>query len=111
LGLAGNDLISPQKLQAPLIDIAIDTAALEPKLGLTVGSLKENMANGLVTSVAETGIDEDEGRTRLTFRYRARFWRVVISDDGTLIEDPMQFVKPKPKGDRVGLLEPAKGAL
>ena len=69
------------------------------------------MANGLVTSVAETGIDEDEGRTRLTFRYRARVWRVVIAGDGTLIEDPAPFVKRKPKGDRVGLLEPARDAL
>jgi len=49
-------------------DILIDAKALESKLGLTVGSLKENIANGLVYSVAETGVNEDEGRTRLTFR-------------------------------------------
>ena len=35
------------------------------------------MRRGLVYSVAERGIDEDEGHMRLTFRYRARSWTVV----------------------------------
>jgi transcriptional regulator with XRE-family HTH domain len=39
-----------------------------------------------VHSVAERGIDEDEGRTRLTFRYRAHSWTVVVKPDGSLNE-------------------------
>ena len=91
-------------------DITIDAEALAPKLGLTVRALKENMAKGLVTSVAETGVDEDAGRTRLTFRYRARVWRVVMEADGTLIEAPVPAVKPKPAKDRFSLLELARDA-
>ena len=40
-------------------------------LGVPTEPLKAEMRRGLVYSVAERGIDEDEGRTRLTFRYRA----------------------------------------
>ena len=69
-------------------DITIDAEALAPKLGLSAEALKEKMAKGLVTSVAESGVKEDVGRTRLTFYYRARVWRVVVEPDGTLAEDP-----------------------
>jgi hypothetical protein len=44
------------------------------------------MRRGIVYGVVETGVAEDEGRTRLTFRYRARAWRVVVEPDGTLVE-------------------------
>jgi len=40
-------------------DITIDADALAPKLGLSAEALKEKMAKGLVTSVAESGIEED----------------------------------------------------
>jgi hypothetical protein len=91
-------------------DITIDAEALAPKLGLTVRALKENMAKGLVLSVAETGEGEDAGRTRLTFRYRARVWRVVIEADGSLFEDPLLVANAKPANDPFGLFGFAKGA-
>ena len=97
-------------------NITIDAEALAPKLGLSVDALKERMAKGLVTSIAETGLDEDAGRTRLTFRYRARVWRIVVEPDGTLVDDPA----PAPKvaaakaapalENRLNLLEIARGA-
>ncbi|WP_373009105.1 DUF6522 family protein [Hyphomonas sp.] len=86
-------------------DVVINAEARAPKLGLAVESLKEDMANGPVTDVAETGVNEDEGRTRLTFRYRAHVRRVAIETGGGLIEDSGPFVKPKPTRDRFGLLE------
>ena len=70
-------------------NITVDAATLAPKLGLTAAALRENMANGLVTGVVETGVGEDQGRTRLTFRYRTRIWRVVIEPDGALREEPV----------------------
>ncbi|MFT5487634.1 MAG: hypothetical protein ACI9JL_004249 [Paracoccaceae bacterium] len=91
-------------------DITIDAEALAPKLGLTAGALKENMANGLVTSVAETGTNDDAGRTRLTFRFRARVWRVVIDADGTLTEAPVPPVKPATARDRFNLFDSTRGA-
>ena len=66
--------------------ITIDAGLLAPKLGLSAEALKAEMRKGIVYSVAETGINEDSGRTRLTFRYRARVWTVVVDPDGTLVE-------------------------
>lgn len=39
------------------------------------------MSMGLAMSAAETGVDEDAGGARITFRYRARIWRVVIEPE------------------------------
>ncbi len=66
-------------------EITVDAERLAPKLGLTVAALKAQMRNGNVSSVAETGINEDAGRTRVTFRYRKRAWSVVVDPDGTLV--------------------------
>ena len=65
-------------------EITVDAELLAPKLGLSVEALKAEMRKGNVSSVAETGIDEDAGRTRVTFRYRTRAWTVVVEPDGTL---------------------------
>jgi hypothetical protein len=59
-------------------EITIDAELLAPKLGLSAASLKAEMRKGIVSSAAETGINEDVGRTRLTFRYRSRAWTVVV---------------------------------
>ena len=55
-----------------------------PSFGLSAEALKAEMRKGNVSSVAETGIDEDAGRMRFTFRYRTRAWTVVVDPDGTL---------------------------
>ena len=65
-------------------EITIDAELLAPKLGLSAAALKAEMRKGNVSSVAETGINEDAGRTRVTFRYRTRAWTVVVDPDGTL---------------------------
>lgn len=94
-------------------DITIDAEVLAPNLGLSVEALRANMAKGLVTSIAETGVDEDAGRTRLTFRYRTRVWRLVMDADGTLTKAPLPTAKPpRTKGtkDRFSLLDLARDA-
>lgn len=73
-------------------EIIIAAELLAPKLGLSVEALKKNMRKGLVTSIAETGVVEDAGRTRLIFRYGPRIWRIVVEADGTLNEDPVPDV-------------------
>lgn len=90
--------------------IAIDAEVLAPGLGFTVEALKENMAKGRVVSVAEKGVGEDAGRTRLTFRYRARIWRVVVEADGRLIEDPVPVAKPRAKAGQFSLIDLVKDA-
>ena len=91
--------ISPQAVSVGDGEITIEANVLAFKLGLSVEALKENMVRGLVTGVTETGIDEDEGSTRLTFRYKDRVWRVVIIADGTLLEDPVPASQAKPKSN------------
>ena len=90
-------------------EITVEAEALAPKLGLSIEALKENMAKGLVMSVTETGENEDAGRTRLTFRYRSRVWRVVIESDGRLFEDPLPVLETKPASDPFSIFDLAKG--
>ena len=99
---------SPAPIRFDNGEITIEAEILAPKLGLTVAALKENMAKGLVMSVAETGENEDAGRTRLTFRYRARVWRVVIGPDGRLFEDPLPAPQAKPAKTPPSLLDLVK---
>jgi hypothetical protein len=53
-----------------------------------VDRLRAEMRRGIVYGVVERGVGEDAGRLRLTFRYRARSWTVVVEADGTLNEAP-----------------------
>jgi len=67
-------------------EITVDAELLAPKLGLSTAALKAEMRKGSIDSVAEAGIDEDTGRTRVTFRYRTRAWTAVVEPDGTVVE-------------------------
>ena len=66
----------------------IEAAHLAAKLGLSVDRLRAEMQRGIVYGVVERGVGEDAGRLRLTFRYRARSWTVMVQADGTLNEAP-----------------------
>ena len=74
-------------------EITIDARLLASRLGLSAALLKAEMRKGIVSSVAETGLNEDVGRTRLTFIYRSRAWTVVVDPDGNLVES----IAPAPK--------------
>ena len=77
--------------------IAIDANLLASHLGLSEQKLKAEMRSGLVYGVAEKGVGEDEGRTRLTFRYRARSWTIVIESDGSVVEPSCTAMKRNQK--------------
>jgi hypothetical protein len=62
------------------IVIAAETVA--PRLALKPEALQAEMQRGQVFCLVETGVDEDEGRTRVTVRYHARSWTLVIEPDG-----------------------------
>src|SRR5262249_44061313 len=68
------------------IVIAAETVA--PRLGLEPEALQAEMQRGQVGFLIETGVDEDEGCTRLTVRYQARSWTLVIEPDGKERETP-----------------------
>ena len=87
-------------------EITIDAELLAPKLGLSAEALKAEMRKGIVSSVAETGINEDAGRTRLTFRFHARAWTVVVDPDGNLVESIAPAAKAPPANtDHPSLLD------
>jgi hypothetical protein len=62
--------------------IVLATEAVAPRLGLKPEALQAEMLRGQVFCLVETGVDEDEGRTRVTVRYHARSWTLVIEPDG-----------------------------
>ncbi|MFO1145295.1 MAG: DUF6522 family protein [Rhodospirillales bacterium] len=51
-----------------------------PQLGLAPDAFWREMRRGIVYGVVERGEDEDAGRTRLTFRYRARSWSIIVEE-------------------------------
>ena len=85
--------------------ITIAANLLAQKLGLSVEALKAEMRRGYVYSLGEQGIAEDAGCTRLTFRYRTRWWIAVVEPDGTLVETSAASTKAAPTArDRASLL-------
>ena len=87
-------------------EITIDAELLASKLGLSAASLMAEMRKGIVYSVTETGINEDVGRTRLTFRYRSRAWTVVVDPGGNLVESIAPVAKASSGNtDRLNLID------
>ena len=67
-------------------DVTVEASYLASRFDLSVDRLRAEMRRGIIYSVVERGMGEDAGRLRLTFRYRARTWTVVVERDGTLSE-------------------------
>lgn len=78
---------TPPEIEIQGSEVTVAASYLAARLGLSVNRLREEMRRRLVYSVVERGMGEDAGRLRLTFRYRERFWTVVIQSDGTLLSE------------------------
>ena len=79
---------SPPVIEIHGDEVTVEATYLAARLGLPVDRLRTEMRRGIVYSVVERGMGEDAGQLRLTFRYRARAWTVVVQRDGTLSEGP-----------------------
>ena len=79
---------SPPIIEIHGDDITVEANYLAARFDLSVDRLRAEMRRGIIYSVVERGTGEDAGRLRLTFRYRARAWTVVVQRDGTLSEAP-----------------------
>mgnify|MGYP001818068953 CR=1 FL=1 len=66
----------------PIVD-AKDVADL---LGLSAAEVQAKMRAEEITTRFETGVDEDEGRIRLTFLYDTKTVRLICSEDGTVLK-------------------------
>ena len=56
-------------------------------LNLPVEQFMAEMRRGIVYSASERGIGEDEGRFRLTFRYRDRVFRLIVTTTGEIVSE------------------------
>ena len=67
-------------------EVQIDASIVADGLGVTLPLLQEGMRAGSITSLAERGVDADQGRHRLTFFSAHRRFRVVVDASGTIIQ-------------------------
>jgi hypothetical protein len=75
-------------------EVTIEADHLACKFGLSTETLRSEMRRGIVYGIAERGVGEDAGRTRLTFRYRARSWTPVVEPDGTCDDASVEAGNP-----------------
>jgi hypothetical protein len=61
--------------------LTIDAVLVAPLLGLAPDAFMAAIKCGTIWQLTERGIDDDEGRYRVTFRYRRRRCRIVVRPD------------------------------
>jgi hypothetical protein len=66
--------------------IAVDAATIAEGLNLAPPEVQDLMRRGAITSLCERGSGEDAGRYRLTFFHKGRRLRLVVDEDGRLIQ-------------------------
>lgn len=67
--------------------IQVDVAIVAKGLKIEAPLIKEHMRDGKITTLCERGIDEDEGRHRLTFFSENRRFRLVVDEDGNVVQN------------------------
>ncbi len=67
-------------------DIQVDASVIAEGLGMTPSLLQEAMRAGRITTISERGVDADRGRHRLTFLSENRRFRLVVDDDGVILQ-------------------------
>lgn len=58
----------------------VEAELVAEHLGLTPDAFWLEMKRGFIYGVVERGEGDDAGRTRLTFRYRAKSWSITLED-------------------------------
>jgi hypothetical protein len=65
--------------------VEVDATLVARGLNLPIEQFMAVMRRGIVHSTSERGIGEDEGRFRLTFRYRDRAFRLIATIAGEIV--------------------------
>ena len=79
----GGDLIdrgSPCGITRSEDGFVVDAEFVAGQLGLSSDAFWQEMKRGIVYSVVERGEGEDAGRVRLTVRYRAQSWSIILEE-------------------------------
>jgi hypothetical protein len=66
--------------------VEIDASIVAEGLGIALPRPKEEMRKGTITSLRESGVDADLGRHRLTFFSEHRRFRVVVDEQGAIVQ-------------------------
>jgi hypothetical protein len=74
-----------QKLEIQDGVIQVDANIIGRDLGLGAFEVQSLMREGKLTSSCERGVDEDEGRYRLTFFHGGRRLRLIVDGAGRII--------------------------
>ena len=67
--------------------VDVDATLVARGLDLPVEQFMAEIRRGIVYSTSERGIGEDEGRFRLTFRYRDRVFRLIVTTTGEIVSE------------------------
>jgi hypothetical protein len=65
--------------------IQVDVAIVAKGLGIEPSLVRERMRDGKITTLCERGIDDDQGRHRLSFFSENRRFRLVVDEDGNVV--------------------------
>ena len=63
----------------------VDAGLIASSFGLDPAGVPGLMREGAITSRCETGVDEDEGRWRLTFFHGSRALRLTVDRTGAVL--------------------------
>jgi len=66
--------------------IQVDVAFVAKGLRIEPSLVQERMRDGKITTLCERGIDDDEGRHRLSFFSENRRFRLVVDDNGNVVQ-------------------------
>jgi len=80
--LKGRDLTS---IEINDDGVLVDAETIADALGLTASQVRGLMQSGAITTRCEKGVDEDEGRWRLTFFYNNRAVRLTVGEDNRIV--------------------------
>ena len=67
-------------------EVLVDAAVIANGLKLEPEAVQEMMREGRITSLCERGIGEDDGRYRLTFFSGNRRFRLIVNDNGGIVQ-------------------------
>lgn len=66
--------------------IQVEVAIVAKGLGIEPSLVRERMRDGKITTLCERGIDDDEGHHRLSFFSENRRFRLVVDEEGDVIQ-------------------------
>lgn len=76
----------------------VDASLIAAAFGMDMEMVRDKMRAGEITSLCETGVDDDAGRFRLTFRHGARSFRLTVDGAGRVISRARFDGRPPARG-------------